>query len=309
MSRPPLTGSAVVAIFASSTGCRNEVQVTSWPSSTRRVVAPARPGSSNPRGCLRRRRRADRRGDGRTPTPSPGRPPRRVGRRCVPAARWGIWPGPSDKAMGTTTPIRIPASLASRVLLLPKTDAAPVGWFELVEAHERAGDQREGEAPPASRPQHTCRGRQPPSHDSGRSMRQRCGPSRCEDATPRRATRQVSQVAAAQPGSRGCRTALSAWSVSGRWCHCPRGSAPPEPHRPSLRAIVNSEAPRAATTGAQAGLRSMVEGAYASAALAHDPLRLPRPTSSRTEHITSPATVRCDLRRCGLARRLAADSW
>jgi hypothetical protein len=255
--------------------------------------------------------------------PSAGRPARRwshthtesrpTASACWPKVRTcgqvGIWPGPSDKAMGTTTPIRIPASLASRVLLLPKTDAAPVGWFELVEAHERAGDQREGEAPPASRPQHTCRGRQPPSHDSGRSMRQRCGPSRCEDATPRRATRQVSQVAAAQPGSRGCRTALSAWSVSGRWCHCPRGSAPPEPHRPSLRAIVNSEAPRAATTGAQAGLRSMVEGAYASAALAHDPLRLPRPTSSRTEHITSPATVRCDLRRCGLARRLAADSW
>jgi hypothetical protein len=60
----------------------------------------------------------------------------------------GTWPGPSDTAMGATTPIRMPASLGSRVLLATEDGRHSDCWFELVEAHERAGDQREGEAPP-----------------------------------------------------------------------------------------------------------------------------------------------------------------
>src|SRR5512132_1288312 len=35
----------------------------------------------------------------------------------------GTWPGPSDTAMGTTTPIRMPASLGRGSWLLPKTYA------------------------------------------------------------------------------------------------------------------------------------------------------------------------------------------
>jgi hypothetical protein len=85
--------------------------------------------------------------------------------------------------------------------VLPKTYVASVGWFELVEAHERAGEQREGEEPPGVPTQRTCRRRQQPSHDGGRSMGQRWRPSRCEDSTPRRATREVIPVAAAQPVS------------------------------------------------------------------------------------------------------------
>ena len=108
MSRPPLTASAVVAILASSAGCRNEVQVTSWPSSRRRVdaasvariVQPSKmPSSDGPTA------------DGRTPTASAGRPPRRVGPKVRTCGQVGIRPGPSDNDVGTTTPIRMSPSL------------------------------------------------------------------------------------------------------------------------------------------------------------------------------------------------------
>jgi hypothetical protein len=42
--------------------------------------------------------------------------------------------------MGSTTPIRMPASLGTTVLLATQDARRSVGWLELVDAHERLTD-------------------------------------------------------------------------------------------------------------------------------------------------------------------------
>jgi hypothetical protein len=119
--------------------------MTSWPSSTRRVEAASAARIVQP-SCMPWSGGPDSRW---SQTHTESRP---TASACWAKVRtWGqvgTWPGPSEAAMGTTTPVRMPPSLGSRSCMLPETYLAPVGWFELVAALERAGDQGVGEAPP-----------------------------------------------------------------------------------------------------------------------------------------------------------------
>jgi hypothetical protein len=147
--------------------------MTSWPSSTLRVDAASAAMIVQP-SWMPSALSSDGPDSRWSQTHTESRP---TASACWPKARTcgqvGIWPGPSDNDMGTTTPIRMLPSLGSRILLATEDVRRSGGWLELVEAHQRAGDQHEGEEPPGIPIPAHLQARQQPNHDSDRSMRQR----------------------------------------------------------------------------------------------------------------------------------------
>lgn len=146
----------------------------------------------------------------------------------------GTWPGPSDTAMGRTTPIRMPASLGSRVLLATQDLRRSGGLV-------RAGCSTRARRRPARR-RRTARRPDPSAPAGAANSQATTATARCASggAQPLQgfdpATREVipRRRSAARLVRLSC--ALSAWSLSGRWRRCPEGVRTAGRRRPSLRA-------------------------------------------------------------------------